>query len=235
MAVGTGYSVDPHMRAQGLKRRRIGTGISRCPKKSGAGGMGIIELLIAMTVLTVGMLGSMVMILVGMQSNTRNKNDTSAVVLDQEILEKFATLKNYPKTGTVNIYDCSTNGTNLHLASLVQGPSPTGNGATLYNAATAPTPGQVGDIDWTQAAPTLATGTVAGYAMSYQTCNGDIFEVRWNILQAPPCGSLATCANPTSTSRISLLTVSSRQISAAGNRNGMLFALPTTLRSLIEN
>src|SRR5262249_36844975 len=171
-------------------------------------------------VLVVGMLGSMIMILIGMQSNTRNKNDTSAVVLDQEILEKFATLKNYPKTGTTALYDCAANGTNLHLASLVQGPSPTGNGATLYTAATAPTPGQRGDIDWTQAAPTLATATIAGYAMRYQTCDGDIYEVRWNIMQAPPCGSLATCANPTSASRISLLTVSARQIGAAGNRNG---------------
>ena len=232
---GTGYSVDSQMRAQRSNRQRLVKGLRRGPKKAAASGMGIIELLIAMTVLTVGMLGSMLMILVGMQSNTRNKNDTSAVVLDQEILEKFATLKNYPKTGTVNIYDCATTGSNLHLASLVQGPSPTGNGATMYTAATAPTPGQLGDIDWTVAAPTFATGAIAGYAMSYQTCNGDVFEVRWNIMQAPPCGSLATCANPTSSSRISLLTVSSRQISAAGNRNGMLFAWPTTLRSLIEN
>jgi Tfp pilus assembly protein PilV len=197
--------------------------------------MTIIEVLIAMTVLTVGMLGSMIMILVGMQSNSRNKNDTSAVVLDQEILEKFATLKNYPKTGTANIYDCAANGTNLHLASLVQGPSPSGSGATLYTAGTAPTPGQAGDIDWTQPAPALATATIAGYAMQYQTCNGDIYEVRWNIMQAPPCGSLATCANPTSSSRVSLLTVSARQTSAAANHNGMLFAVPTTLRSLIEN
>jgi Tfp pilus assembly protein PilV len=218
-----------------LNPRETSSYMSRKLLKSGIAGMGIIELLIAMTVLLVGMLGSMVMILIGMQSNTRNKNDTSAVVLDQEILEKFATLKNYPKTGTAGIYDCALNGANLHLASLVQGPSPAGNGATLYTAATAPTPGQIGDINWTAAAPTFATSTITGYAMRYQTCDGDIYEVRWNIMQAPPCGSLATCANPTSASRISLLTVSARQISAAGNRNGMLFALPTTLRTLIEN
>lgn len=65
-----------------LNSRKIVPGNSRL----GESGMSIIELLVAMTVLTVGMLGSMIMILVGMQSNTRNKNDTSAVVLDQEIL-----------------------------------------------------------------------------------------------------------------------------------------------------
>lgn len=185
--------------------------------------MTIIELLVAMTVLTVGLLGSMVMIMVGMQSNSRNRNDTSAVVLDQEILEKFATLKRYPKSGTATINDCSPNGT--FQASLIQGPGPNGNGAVLYTAANAPQPTRVGDIDWTQAAPALATATTAGYAMQYQTCSRDTYEVRWNIMEV----------NPNPRSRISLLTVSARQISAQGNRNGMLFAVPTTLRTLIEN
>src|SRR5260370_16902498 len=68
-------------------------------------GMSLLELVIAMVVLTVGMLGSMIMILTGMQSNSRNKNDNAATVLDQEILEMFATLKNYPQSGSVIIYD----------------------------------------------------------------------------------------------------------------------------------
>lgn len=106
------------------------------------------------------------------------------------------TLKNYPKTGTANIYDCALNGANLHLASLAQGASPSGSGATVYTSATAPTPAQVGDINWTIPSPTLATPTIAGYAMQYQTCNGDIYGVRWNIMQAPACGSLASSASP---------------------------------------
>ena len=89
-------------------------------RRSGQSGMGLIELMIAMAVLMVGMLGSMIMVIAGMQSNTRNRNDTSAVVLDQEILEKFATLKNYPKTGVAIINDCALAGTNQHLAALAQ-------------------------------------------------------------------------------------------------------------------
>jgi Tfp pilus assembly protein PilV len=185
--------------------------------------MGLIELMIAMVVLMVGMLGSMIMVIAGMQSNTRNRNDTSAVVLDQEILEKFATLKNYPKTGTASIYDCALTGANQHLAALVQAPAP-GAGAVLYTAGTAPTPVQVGDVDWTQPTPALATGAAQGYAMQYRTCNNDLYEVRWNVMEVSP--------NPTS--RISLLTVSSRQVSAANGR-ATLFAPPTTLRTLIEN
>src|SRR4029077_204603 len=101
----------------------------------------------------------MFMISVGMQSNTRNKTDSTAVVLDQEILEMFATLNNYPKTGAVTIFDCglTAGAANQHNATLVEGAPPAGAGAVLYTAATAPLPSQVGEIDWTQATPALAT------------------------------------------------------------------------------
>ncbi len=201
----------------------IRTRSARHRARLGERGMSLLELVIAMVVLTVGMLGSMIMILTGMQSNSRNKTDNAATVLDQEILEMFATLKNYPKAGSVIIYDCALSGgrANQHLASLGQGTYASGgNGAPLNS---------VGDIDWTQAAPTLATSSTAGYAMQYQTCSGDIYEVRWNIMDAnstSPSGSV---------SRISLLTVSSREIGQAGSKLGMLVAPPTTLRTLIES
>jgi Tfp pilus assembly protein PilV len=187
--------------------------------------MSLLELLIAMTVLAVGMLGCVVMILAGVQSNSRNKTDTTAVVLDQEILEMFATYKNYPTSGFVAINDCGVGVTSVHNASVVQAAGPSGAGATLYTAATAPLPSKVGDIDWTQPSPVLATNAVTGYAMQYQACNGDTYEVRWNVMEVSP--------NPSS--RISLLTVSSRQTSAGATHNATLFAIPTTLRTMIEN
>ncbi len=206
--------------------RRLSAGRAR---RQASSGMGLIELMIAMTVLTVGMLGSMVMIVTGMESNTRNKRDNSATILDQELLETFATLKNYPQTGTVTINDCALSGSNSHLASLVQGTyAANGAGATLVTTGTAAQ--NIGDIDWTQATPTLATSTVAGYAMMYQTCGGEIYEVRWNVMDANagalPAGDV---------SRISLLTVSSRLTANQNGANGMLFALPTTLRTIIES
>jgi type II secretory pathway pseudopilin PulG len=206
-------SESPNIRSRSARHRA----------RRGASGMGLLELMIAMTVLTVGMLGSMIMILTGIQSNSRNKTDNTATVLDQEILEMFATLKNYPKAGSVIVYDCatSTGSANQHLASLGQGTFASGGSGAPLNS--------TGDIDWTQSTPTLATSSTAGYAMQYQTCSGDIYEVRWNIMDAnssPPVGSV---------SRISLLTVSSRELAAAGATNGMLFAPPTTLRTLIES
>jgi len=193
--------------------------------KRSQSGMSLLELMIALTVLAVGMLGCVVMILAGVQSNSRNKNDTTAVVLDQEILEVFATYKNYPTSGFVAINDCGVGVTSVHNASVVQAAGPLGAGATLYTAATAPLPGNVGDIDWTQPSPVLATSAVTGYAMQYQACNGDTYDVRWNVMEVSP--------NPSS--RISMLTVSSRQTSAGATHNATLYATPTTLRTMIEN
>jgi type IV pilus assembly protein PilV len=176
-------------------------------------GMTLLELLIAITVLSIGMLGASGMILAAVKSDARNKNDTAAVVLDQEILERFATYANYPVSGTVTVSDCGTNvANNKHLAN-VAGAVPPGNGATLT---------ATGDIDWTQPAPTMATPAVAGYAMDYQTCNGDIYEVRWNVSRVD------------GETNIAALTVSSRQIAAANSNQTMLFSIPTTLRTIID-
>jgi prepilin-type N-terminal cleavage/methylation domain-containing protein len=192
------------------------TKVSQC-------GMTLLELMIAMAVLAVGMLGATGMILAGVQANSRNKTDTAAVVLDQQILEQFATLNNYPKAGTVTIADCGllAGGANSHLASLTA--TTAGAGATLYTVANAPLPSQAGDIDWTQAATALATSGTAGYAMQYRTCNGDLYEVRWNVMLVNG-----------STSNLSLLTVSSRQVAAANTRASILFSNPTTLRTMID-
>lgn len=209
------------------------SGSARHRARRGENGMGLLELVIAMTVLTVGLLGSMVMIVTGMQSNSRNKLNNTATILDQEILEMFATLNNYPKSGSVMITDCapSTGNANQHLASLVQGTYASGgNGAVLYTAATVPVWANVGDVDWTQPSGTLATSTTAGYDMIYQTCSGDIYEVRWNIMDANNPAPVAPAV-----SRLSLLTVSSRETTAAGTTVGMLYAQPTTLHTLIES
>jgi hypothetical protein len=177
------------------------------------------------------------LMLLGMQTNSSAKTDTTATVLDQEIIELYSTIKTYPKPGIVTITDCALNGANTHKADLGQSVSP-GSGATLYTAATAPNTAKVGDIDWTQPVGTLATPAIAGYAMEYQTCSGETYEVRWNVMDITP-----PPANPPngSTGRLSLLTVSARPRSAvvattAGAQNvAVLYGFPVTLRSLIES
>ncbi|GEM_PF-2450025 len=189
---------------------------------TGERGMTLLELLIAMAVLAIGMTGAMGMVLAGIQSDARNKNDTAAVVLDQEILEQFAAYQNYPQVGqALTIADCSTGAARTHQAAVGAGAAPAGSGATLYTAGTAPFPANVGDIDWTAAAPVLATAGTVGYAMDYQTCNGDIYEVRWNVMLVDAQSNTAQ------------LTVSARQLSAGGSRIPMLFSIPTTIRTII--
>jgi prepilin-type N-terminal cleavage/methylation domain-containing protein len=201
-------------------------------------GMTLVELMIAITVLAIGMLGTMGMIVMGMQTDSRSKTDTTATVLDQEIIEGFSTLKQYPQPTFVTIYDCalSAGGGNTHQANLGQGALPAGSGATLYTAGNAPSAAQVGDVDWTQPVPTLATSATQGYAMEYQTCSGDIYEVRWNVMDLTPATPPAGSSN-----RLSLLTVSARPRSAVtANAGGsqsraVLYAWPVTLRALIED
>jgi hypothetical protein len=57
--------------------------------------------------------------------------------------------------------------------------------------------------------------------MQYKTCSGDLYEVRWNVM--------------TVDNRLSLLTVSSRQLAAKGSPAAILFSNPATLRTLIED
>jgi len=197
-------------------------------------GTTLVELLIAMTVLAIGMIGCLPMLLLGMSANTSNRNDTAATTLDQEIIERFSTLQKYPKAATVIIYDCGTvANANAHQANLAAGAVAVGGaGAALYTASPpAPTTANIGDIDWTQATPVLATAVTPGYAMQYTTCNGDIYEVRWNIMNLD--------VNPNT--NLSMLTVSSRELaSKAAATNGagsksLLFSQPITLKTLIEN
>lgn len=195
-------------------------------------GFTLIELMIAVSVLAVGMLGTIIMMIAGMQTDSRNKTDTTATVLDQEVIELYSTLKTYPRPTFVTINDCAP-AASAHEADLGQGAAPAGNGALLYTAGTALTAAQIGDVDWTQPAPAFATAATPGYAMNYQTCTGDIYEVRWNVMDLTPAGG--------TNGRLSLLTVSSRQKSAVDASAGLaqnravLYAQPVTLRSMIEN
>jgi prepilin-type N-terminal cleavage/methylation domain-containing protein len=195
-------------------------------------GFTLIEMMIAIAVLAVGMLGAMTLILTGMQTNTASKTDTTATVLDQEVIELYSSLKVYPPPGAIAITDCALAASNTHLADFTPLGVGTSSGATLYTAGTAPSPSQIGDIDWTAPVTTLATGATQGFAMEYQTCSGDIYQVRWNMTDFSPAGSVD--------SQLLLLTVSARQKSAvvanaAGTQNrAVLYANPTTLRTLIE-
>ena len=175
-------------------------------KKNGARknqGFSLVELILAMFVLTVGVLGGMLMILMGMTRDNSNRIDTTATNAAQAVLEEIAgapvnTSPNLPVT------DCVGTAFNITTA----GAATPGLGAPLKAN---------GDIDFTQPA-------VPGYQMNYAVCGSDatvraVYDVRWNItLIAGGTGKLVV--------------VSARQPFVAG-QTGIGMIRPVTLRTIV--
>ena len=177
-------------------------------------GFSVIELLIAMFVLTVGMLGGAAVISVAIASNANAKLDTGAVALAQSTMDRIIVISQ-SASGTqlnTNMTDC--NGT-VHAVNTAVGGAATTTISGLSNGT------QV--IDFT-AAP------VAGYQMLYTLCgaggagylgNPQTFDVRWNV-----------SAGPTQTTQ--LILVAAKNVTESGNglSQAKYFSVPITLRAL---
>jgi len=133
-------------------------------------GMSLIELMIAMVVLLVGIVGSMALIAYAIGGNGRSRQQSNATVIAQMVSEKISSQK-ASLSNNLTITDCAGNSTTVYTAA---------GGATLTSA---------GDADYSQAA-------VTGYQMYYTDCgtNGRlmIYDVRWNITQPSPYVKLIT-------------------------------------------
>ncbi len=168
--------------------------------------MSLIELMIAMTVLVVGLLSLMTLVTTAISSNNRNKLDTAGTLLAQKVLEGIAAQP--ANVGTAfTMSDCA--GTSFTLATA--GATSPGAGATV-NAS--------GNIDFTQS----LAGVTANYSMQYVTCGvggqQSTYDVRWNVR--------------TLTTYTKLVTVSARQtaVSTTG-ANLPFFSPPITLRTIV--
>ena len=97
-------------------------------------GMSMIELMVAMTLLAVGMAGAMVLISTSIASNNRNKVDTTATVLSEMMVERIAA--GGIGLAAFTITDCQGNSFAIDLASNPSGSidyhgcSSAGTGAT---------------------------------------------------------------------------------------------------------
>jgi len=166
-------------------------------------GFSLVELMVEMFVLSVGVLGGMVMILVGMSRDNTNRVDTTATNAAQAVLEEIAGTA--PNTDPVlSLTDCQ--GNVLQITTL--GSASPGSGAHLLAN---------GDIDFAQ-------GPVNGYQMNYTVCGNNglqtVYDVRWHI----------TKVGPGNTGK--LIVVAARQPFVAGGR-GISFIAPVTLRTMI--
>jgi prepilin-type N-terminal cleavage/methylation domain-containing protein len=124
-------------------------------------GMTLIELMIAMVVLLVGIVGSMALIAYAIGGNGRSRQQSNATVIAQMISEKISSQK-ASLSNNLTVYDC------------------TGTGTTIYTAAGGGALNSSGDVDMTATA-------VTGYQMYYTDCGTSgrqmIYDVRWNITQ----------------------------------------------------
>lgn len=173
-------------------------------------GFSLMELLIALTMLTIGMAGIAIMVTSAMITDYRNRNDTTASMLSQRVLSRISSVTVNSST-LPTITDCKPQTWTI---------ATTAGGASLVTSYSAPN--LIGDIDWTQA----YSAVPANYAMQFQTCSGAVYEVRWNI--AAVSDTTGPYANQ--------VAVSARPISAANVKpqfQQLQYGKPVTLRSIV--
>jgi len=169
------------------------------------GGMTLIELMIAMVILAIGLVGSMALVVRAIGGNFASKQTSNSTAMAQMVVERIMAVPANNNT-IVTITDCA---------------SPTPNVFSVSTSPGGPAVNASGDLSFSAA-------TVANYNMLYTDCDSSgrqaVYDVRWNI---------ATIANADGSvnSYAKLLTVSA-QLKSAGN-NRMVFAPLTTIRTLV--
>lgn len=174
-------------------------------------GVSLIELMIAMLVMSIG-LGALTSLIVAcISTNNRNNKDTTATLLAQKVVEELSA-QSTNSTVAVTLTDCA--GNTWTIPSTQGAAAPAGQGAALVTNAASLT---YGGIDYTQG---LAAVPV-GFSMQYVDCNLNgtqtTYDVRWNVT--------SVTANSTR-----LITASARQLNSTGG--GLRFAIPVTLRAV---
>jgi Tfp pilus assembly protein PilV len=173
-------------------------------------GFSLAEAMVAGAVLTVSMIAGLSMILLGALANNRNKLDTSATLLAQNVMEVIQRA-GASSTVVLNITDCTGTVRNIGTAGAAGG----GAGAPLT---------ATNQVDF-------SAGPVGNYSMNYVVCRADgdpvTYDVRWNVIN-----QRVFTAGGLTTVYVKQITVAARPLGAAANRANRLrdFALPVSLR-----
>jgi len=135
----------------------------------GEQGLSLIELMIALFVLAIGLLGAVPLFQIGIADNYRSRTDSTATALAQMVIDQIASIPVGSSTTSVTVTDCASNNDTINLTG-----SSTGTGANLSG----------GNIDFTQS----FSSVTSGYAMQYAVCGPDpktVYDVRWNVQTVP--------------------------------------------------
>lgn len=185
----------------------------RIPRRSQAG-MSLIELMVAMSILSIGLGALTQLLVVALATDNRNSKDTSATLLAQMVIEQISA-QHPNSSATIAVTDCAGNSWTIATAG---GASPGGAGATLVTSSSST---NYGGINQTQAYSSIT----ANYAMKYVDCGGagntgvpTTYDVRWNVMTID--------ANYTR-----LVTASARPVNANA-LGGIQYAVPVNLRAV---
>jgi prepilin-type N-terminal cleavage/methylation domain-containing protein len=200
----------------------------RRKQRGGSKGFSLIELLIAMLVLTVGLLGGMIVIVTAIASNARARLDSTAVALAQSTMDRIVALSAAAVPQTTSITDCTGK---------VWPISTSGGGAPLVDISGIPDGKQM--IDFTQPPITVLGGGSGDYQMLYTLCatgstdggvlgTPQVYDVRWNVSDIP---------NSSSAGSAQLVQVAAKYVGEVGNGalQSQFFTMPITLRAVRGN
>jgi hypothetical protein len=171
-------------------------------------GTSLIELMIALLLLTVGLIGSMVLVSFAIGNNTRSKAGSTNAALAEMVIDQISAIPVGGGVTSVTANDCAGNSVTINTSG-----ASTGSGANLTTT---------GNIDFTQ-----SFGSVpSGYAMTYTVCSVSsgaqrVYDVRWNV-QLLPSG------------RAEFVVVGAK-LRGSSFGNALLNALPVNLRTVVGN
>ena len=178
-------------------------------RKNQQRGMTLIELMIAITILTVGLCALIGLIMTAAAGNNRNRVDTTGTFVTQIITESIV---NQPGGGQVNVKDCA--GNVIAIATIGPAAAGTSLGANLKADNTG--------IDFTQA----VAGIPVGYKGTFVSCGTGgrttTYDVRWNIR--------------TISTNSRMVTVSARHTANAASgvqQSGVFYETPVNLRTIL--
>jgi prepilin-type N-terminal cleavage/methylation domain-containing protein len=182
-------------------------------------GLTLIELMIAMTVLAVGLAGIMAIVIASLYGNSRNRTDTGATMLSQMVIEQMADVPANANT-VLRVTDCAGNPWDINTAA---------GGASAALKGTNNFPAWVAsDIDFNVVLPPAASPG-NGYRMSYVTCGtngstGLTYDVRWNV---------QTSGGGTTKTVVVAARISGTGGTTAGGAQNIYFAIPAQLKTVL--
>ena len=166
-------------------------------------GFTFVELAMALSILSVGLLACMGLVIVAIRSNKKNKQNSNATIMAQMLVQQFLSVS-ADSSPMLTITDCAGDPKSITTTG-----SASGSGAALLSS---------GAVDFSWA--TGGFGAPSGYYMLYRDCAtiGSIaYDVRWNVKTLSPYSKLVTV---------------SARVSLAASSGGPYFALPVTIRTI---